>query len=235
MTTSPSSADPIREALELFVSFGCPRCSGDCASASPPVTACPMQAATRALSLPTKASDQYAAAEVDEVLASLDQAIEEGAGDLAVATRRIIQLMREEHRRLAEGLTDATVKLLELQPKASDDELVERVANRLEPMLAEPHLYSAEEFARAAISSMPTIADEGERARIVRIASDYIKDAGDFYQFQNEVRALQSSASASVGEPQRSGVPASPSGCQASPSAADASSQSGIPNAGDGS
>lgn len=43
--------DALVNALELFQSFGCPRCNGDCSSANPPVSACPMQDAQRALSL----------------------------------------------------------------------------------------------------------------------------------------------------------------------------------------
>jgi hypothetical protein len=251
--------------------------------------------AREALSLlPTKASeDQYAAAEVDEVLASLDQAIEEGAGDLAMATRRIIQLMREEHRRLADGLTDATVKLLELPPKASDDELLpcdvklppatviragcsystlrEAIEHRREagvvhfkdgaatagregpftsgpcalwedndpdgaavfgtdgqpyclvdgatvvggdPLPRAAHIARVLNDARAAISSMPTIADEGERARIVVFLdaeAAEVFEGGPFGKVAHAMISqaarriergehLQSSASASVGE-----------------------------------
>lgn len=39
------------EALEAFRSFGCPVCNGDCSGANPPVLACPMLMASRALSL----------------------------------------------------------------------------------------------------------------------------------------------------------------------------------------
>ena len=39
----------LRAALELFQSFGCPVCSGDCGSANPPVVTCPMQTARAAL------------------------------------------------------------------------------------------------------------------------------------------------------------------------------------------
>jgi hypothetical protein len=42
------AADIITEALgalELLQSFGCPVCNGDCGSANPPVTTCPMQVA----------------------------------------------------------------------------------------------------------------------------------------------------------------------------------------------
>lgn len=37
------------EALKLFESYGCPACSGDCASANPPVVRCPMTDARAAL------------------------------------------------------------------------------------------------------------------------------------------------------------------------------------------
>ena len=36
-------------ALRSFRGFGCPICGGDCASANPPVSNCPMQAAAAAL------------------------------------------------------------------------------------------------------------------------------------------------------------------------------------------
>lgn len=39
----------LREALTLFQSFGCPACGGDCGSANPPVTSCPMGIAHQAL------------------------------------------------------------------------------------------------------------------------------------------------------------------------------------------
>lgn len=43
----------MRVALEHFVTYGCPVCGGDCASANPPVDGCPMRAAHAALSHPT--------------------------------------------------------------------------------------------------------------------------------------------------------------------------------------
>lgn len=43
----------MRAALEFFVTYGCPVCGGDCASANPPVYGCPMRAAHAALSHPT--------------------------------------------------------------------------------------------------------------------------------------------------------------------------------------
>lgn len=46
-TQSPETG--LREALELFQSFGCPLCNGDCGSANPPVAVCPMQVAAKAL------------------------------------------------------------------------------------------------------------------------------------------------------------------------------------------
>lgn len=39
-----------KEALDLFQSFGCPVCSGDCGSANPPVMTCPMEIARSTLS-----------------------------------------------------------------------------------------------------------------------------------------------------------------------------------------
>jgi uncharacterized small protein (DUF1192 family) len=39
----------LREALADFVSYGCPACGGDCASANPPVALCPMQNARAVL------------------------------------------------------------------------------------------------------------------------------------------------------------------------------------------
>ncbi|MQB00221.1 MAG: hypothetical protein GEU78_08005 [Actinobacteria bacterium] len=39
----------LRAALELWRSFGCPVCGGDCASANPPVLSCPMTEARAAL------------------------------------------------------------------------------------------------------------------------------------------------------------------------------------------
>lgn len=47
----------LREALTLFRDFGCPVCSGDCASANPPVIACPMQSARAALT-PGRGADE---------------------------------------------------------------------------------------------------------------------------------------------------------------------------------
>jgi rubrerythrin len=46
----------LREALEDFVSYGCPACGGDCASANPPVALCPMQNA-RAVLAETKGDE----------------------------------------------------------------------------------------------------------------------------------------------------------------------------------
>ncbi|SCY68759.1 hypothetical protein SAMN05660666_02474 [Novosphingobium aromaticivorans] len=37
------------EALEVFRSFGCPVCNGDCSGANPPVMTCPMQMSWKAL------------------------------------------------------------------------------------------------------------------------------------------------------------------------------------------
>jgi hypothetical protein len=42
--------DVLRTALDIFQSFGCPVCSGDCAAANPPVIMCPMRWAREALS-----------------------------------------------------------------------------------------------------------------------------------------------------------------------------------------
>ena len=44
-----SCAPELVEALEGFVSYGCPVCSGDCGSANPPVMHCPMQDACHVL------------------------------------------------------------------------------------------------------------------------------------------------------------------------------------------
>ncbi len=41
--------DTLREAVRLFLSFGCPACGGDCHSANPPVFGCPMLAGKEAL------------------------------------------------------------------------------------------------------------------------------------------------------------------------------------------
>lgn len=48
--TAPSSQRALVEALEVFRSFGCPVCNGDCSGANAPVMTCPMQMADRALS-----------------------------------------------------------------------------------------------------------------------------------------------------------------------------------------
>jgi hypothetical protein len=45
----PAAGAAMREALEHFVGYGCPVCSGDCSSANPPVSLCPMQQARAAL------------------------------------------------------------------------------------------------------------------------------------------------------------------------------------------
>jgi len=39
-----------REVIDAFCGYGCPVCHGDCASANPPVSLCPMQQAGAALS-----------------------------------------------------------------------------------------------------------------------------------------------------------------------------------------
>lgn len=39
----------LRDALIFFRDLGCPLCSGDCASANPPVALCPMREAHEAL------------------------------------------------------------------------------------------------------------------------------------------------------------------------------------------
>ena len=39
----------LEDALRNFQSYGCPVCNGDCASANPPVTMCPMIEAHAAL------------------------------------------------------------------------------------------------------------------------------------------------------------------------------------------
>lgn len=39
----------LERALDDFQSYGCPLCNGDCASANPPVSLCPMQCARAAL------------------------------------------------------------------------------------------------------------------------------------------------------------------------------------------
>lgn len=44
-----SAAPELLEALELLRSFGCPHCNGDCGSANPPVTTCPMAVASAAI------------------------------------------------------------------------------------------------------------------------------------------------------------------------------------------
>jgi hypothetical protein len=41
--------DALVAALLLFRSYGCPVCHGDCASANPPVSLCPMEHANAAL------------------------------------------------------------------------------------------------------------------------------------------------------------------------------------------
>lgn len=48
-SSAPPPATGLVAALELFQSFGCPLCNGDCGSANPPVTTCPMQIARAAL------------------------------------------------------------------------------------------------------------------------------------------------------------------------------------------
>ena len=42
-------AQALADALRALRDFGCPVCSGDCGSANPPVTNCPMAAASAAL------------------------------------------------------------------------------------------------------------------------------------------------------------------------------------------
>jgi hypothetical protein len=44
-----AAAAELRQALQLFVSYGCPLCNGDCASANPPPMNCPMHIASAAL------------------------------------------------------------------------------------------------------------------------------------------------------------------------------------------
>ena len=44
-----AAAPELLEALELLRSFGCPHCNGDCGSANPPVTSCPMTIASAAI------------------------------------------------------------------------------------------------------------------------------------------------------------------------------------------
>jgi len=44
----PFVAIKLHLALSLQPQLGCPRCSGDCGSANPPILSCPMQAATEA-------------------------------------------------------------------------------------------------------------------------------------------------------------------------------------------
>lgn len=41
--------DQITRTLKLLQSFGCPKCSGDCAGAIPPVATCPMDEIRKAL------------------------------------------------------------------------------------------------------------------------------------------------------------------------------------------
>lgn len=43
----------LREALRTMRDYGCPVCSGDCASANPPVNQCPMQMMTAAIKEPS--------------------------------------------------------------------------------------------------------------------------------------------------------------------------------------
>jgi hypothetical protein len=44
-----AAAPELYEALGYLRDYGCPVCSGDCGSANPPVTACPMQKVSAAL------------------------------------------------------------------------------------------------------------------------------------------------------------------------------------------
>lgn len=44
-----AAAPALAEALWELIGYGCPACSGDCASANPPVARCPMQVARGAL------------------------------------------------------------------------------------------------------------------------------------------------------------------------------------------
>jgi hypothetical protein len=49
LAASQAELARLREALTLLQSFGCPACSGDCGSANPPVTSCPMTITHQAL------------------------------------------------------------------------------------------------------------------------------------------------------------------------------------------
>ena len=48
-----AAAPELLEALTMFRDYGCPVCQGDCASANPPVSACPMQMAQAAIAKAT--------------------------------------------------------------------------------------------------------------------------------------------------------------------------------------
>jgi hypothetical protein len=49
ITALLADRDALLSALLLLRSYGCPVCHGDCASANPPVSVCPMEHATAAL------------------------------------------------------------------------------------------------------------------------------------------------------------------------------------------
>jgi len=48
-----AAAPDLLEALHGLVVFGCPACNGDCGSANPPMSSCPMQIANAAISKAT--------------------------------------------------------------------------------------------------------------------------------------------------------------------------------------
>lgn len=48
-----AAAPELLGALRLLRGFGCPACNGDCASANPPVSTCPMQVAGAAIAKAT--------------------------------------------------------------------------------------------------------------------------------------------------------------------------------------
>lgn len=51
-STAAGEREKLREALLIFQNHGCPMCGGDCGSANPPVSSCPMQEARAALATP---------------------------------------------------------------------------------------------------------------------------------------------------------------------------------------
>lgn len=66
-------SDELAKALDIFQGFGCPVCHGDCASANPPVSLCPMQIARAAL---TAYEDQGGRRTAEETIEMLAQAHE---------------------------------------------------------------------------------------------------------------------------------------------------------------